>query len=184
MLAIYGIMFELYNPGSVLPGVVGGISAILAGYSLQMLPVNYAGLALIILAIILFIVEIKVVSYGMLSVGGIISFVIGSIMLIDSPYEFMEISLSIIITSAVLTALFFLVVIGLGLKAQKKAVSSGTEPLIHQTAISLNDFIKGKGKIKVSGETWNAVSDDAILKGDEVEVLAIQKLLLKVRKIG
>jgi membrane-bound serine protease (ClpP class) len=184
MLAIYGIMFELYNPGSVLPGVVGGISAILAGYSLQMLPVNYAGLALIILAIILFIVEIKVVSYGMLSVGGIISFVIGSIMLIDSPYEFMEISLSIIITSAVLTALFFLVVIGLGLKAQKKAVSSGTEPLLHQTAVALNDFINGKGKVKVSGETWNAVSEDSISKGDEVEVLDIQKLVLKVRKVG
>ncbi|MGB9912889.1 MAG: NfeD family protein, partial [Candidatus Kapaibacteriota bacterium] len=107
MIGIYGILFELYNPGSIFPGVIGALSLILAGYSLQMLPVNYAGLALIILAIVLFLLEIKITSYGLLTLGGLASLFIGSLMLIDAPGDFMEISLSLIITAVVVTFLFF-----------------------------------------------------------------------------
>ena len=108
MLGIYGIFFELSSPGAILPGVVGGIFLILAFYALQMLPVNYAGLALILFAIILFIAEIKVVSHGLLAVGGVISLFLGSMMLFQSPVEYMRVSLSVIIPAVLVSAAFFI----------------------------------------------------------------------------
>ncbi len=181
MLAIYGILFELYNPGSIFPGVIGVISAVIAGYSLQMLPVNIAGLALIILATVMFILEIKVQSYGLLTIGGIVSFLIGSIMLIDSPFEFLDISLSIIITGTILTTLFFLLLIGLGIKAQTKRRASGVDALVGIEGIALTDISpQSPGKVKVNGEIWKAVSDFFIKENETIIVKKVEGLKLIV----
>ncbi len=185
LLTIYGIMFELYNPGSIFPGVVGGISAFIAAYSLQMLPVNLAGLGLILLSVILFLIEIKVVSYGLLSIGGIISFLLGSIMLIDSPFEFVSISMEIIITATALTTLFFLLIITLGLRAQRKKKVSGTDGIAGEIGVAISNIGSGgKGRVKVHGEIWTAVSGDEISDGDEVEIISASGLTLSVKKCG
>jgi membrane-bound serine protease (ClpP class) len=142
MIGIYGLIFELSNPGSILPGIIGVICLVLAFYSFHTLPVNYAGFALILFAVILFIAEIKIVSHGLLGAGGIISFIIGSLMLINTDIsgDFMDISLSVIITAAVLTALFFLFAVGKGIAAQRRQPSTGSEALIGESGIALSKF--------------------------------------------
>jgi membrane-bound serine protease (ClpP class) len=185
MLGIYGLLFELYNPGAILPGVIGGICIILAFYSLSTLPVNYAGLALIIFAVILFVLEIKVVSHGILSIGGIISLLLGSMMLIkeDSVLEAMEISMNIIILVVILTALFFLVAITLAVKAQRKKPVTGSEGIVGETGIAFSN-LKPDGEVKVHGEIWNAESiDGEIKKGEEILVAKITNLKLFVKRI-
>src|SRR3954466_5334935 len=129
MLGFFGILFELFNPGAILPGIVGVIALILAFYSMHTLPVNYAGLALIVFAIILFLLEVKIMSHGMLAIGGVFSLLMGSLMLIhtNSTLEFASISRSVIITTTIITALFFLFVIGMGLKAQRAKPITGIE---------------------------------------------------------
>ncbi|MCW8809876.1 MAG: nodulation protein NfeD [Ignavibacteriaceae bacterium] len=185
MLGIYGLFFELYNPGAILPGVIGGICLILAFYSLSTLPVNYAGLALIIFAVVLFVLEIKVVSHGILSIGGIISLLLGSMMLIkeESVLEAMEISMSIIILIVVLTALFFLFAIAFAIKAQRKKPVTGSEGLVGETGIAYSS-LKPKGEVKVHGEIWNAESiDGEIKRGEEIRVTKITNLKLFVKRI-
>ena len=183
LIGIYGIFFEMYNPGSIVPGVAGGISLILAGYSLQFLPINYAGLSLIFLAVVMFLIEIKVTSYGILTIGGVVSFLLGSLMLIDSPYEFLQISLSSIITGTVFTALFFIFVVALGLKAQRRRKALGNEAMIGMKGKAISDISANvKGNVKVMGEIWKAASDEAISKGDEVIVVEVVSLLLRVKK--
>lgn len=184
MLGIYGLFFELYNPGAIFPGVVGGICLILAFYSLSTLPVNYAGLALIIFAVILFVLEIKVVSHGILSIGGIISLLLGSMMLIkeDSVLEAMEISMNIIILVVVLTTLFFLFAITFAIKAQKKKPVTGPEGIVGETGIAFSN-LKLNGEVKVHGEIWNAESiDGEIKKGEEISVTKITNLKLFVKR--
>jgi len=186
MLGIYGLLFELYNPGAIFPGVIGGICLILAFYSLHTLPVNYAGLALIIFAIILFVLEIKIVSHGILSIGGVISLVLGSIMLIDveSALEFAEISIEVIILITALTVIFFSFAIGLGIKAQRKKPTTGVEGMTGETGISLTK-LNPNGKIKVHGEIWDAESSEGeIGKNSKVVVLSINELTLKVKKLN
>lgn len=163
MIGIYGILFELYNPGSIFPGVIGALSLILAAYSLQMLPINYAGLALIILAIILFLLEIKITSYGLLTIGGLVSLFIGSTMLIDSPLEFMRISLSLVITVVVASFIFFTFIITLGVKAQFRRKRLGFDEMIGKEGTVVDEITPNKpGTIKVMGELWNAHSDQVI----------------------
>lgn len=184
MLGVYGLLFELYNPGSILPGVVGVISLILAFYSLHTLPINYAGLALIIFAIILFIAEIKVTSYGMLTVGGVISLLLGSMMLIrsESGLEFIEISWSIIIATTAVTLVFFLFVLGLGLKAQRRKPTTGIEGIIGEIGEALT-VLNPTGQVRVHGEIWNAESvSGKISKGERVRVTGVENLKLKVEK--
>jgi len=130
MLGIYGIFFELSSPGAILPGVVGGIFLILAFYALQMLPVNYAGLALIFFGIILFIAEIKVVSHGLLAVGGVISLFLGSMMLFQSPVEYMRVSLSVIIPAVMVSAAFFIFAVSKAINARLKKPTTGMEGLV------------------------------------------------------
>lgn len=185
MLGLYGLLFELYNPGSIFPGVVGGICIILAFYSFHTLPINYAGLALIIFAIILFILEIKVVSHGILTIGGTISLILGSIMLIDSDstLEFVKISWQIIALFVVLTVVFFVFAIGLGIKAQRKKVTTGIEGLLLEEGFVVSD-LKPIGTIQIHGEIWNAESvEGKISKGHRVKVLEVNNLTLKVRKV-
>jgi len=182
MLGIYGIFFELSSPGAILPGVVGGIFLILAFYALQMLPVNYAGLALIFFAIILFIAEIKVVSHGLLAVGGVISLFLGSLMLFRSPVEYMRISLSVIIPAVVVSAAFFIFAVTKAINARLKKPTTGMEGLLGEVG-SASTPIAPEGKVSIHGEFWNAVSDQNIEKGQKIEVTGVVNLKLKVKKI-
>ena len=185
MLGIYGLLFELYSPGAIFPGVVGVISLVLAFYSLNTLPINYAGLALIILSIILFILEIKVVSYGMLSVGGVISLILGSFMLIDvdSTLQAVAISWQLILLVAALTLVFFVFAIGYGMKAMKRQPTTGYEGIIGEIGEAVSE-LNPKGQVRVHGEIWSAESfEETILSGSKVKVEGINNLKLKVRKI-
>lgn len=187
LLGFYGLFFELSNPGAILPGIVGAISLILAFYSLQALPVNYAGLLLIFLGIILFILEIKVTSYGALTLGGIISLVLGSMMLIESPAPYMKISMYLILPAATATAAFFLFLVGAGIKAQRKKPTTGKEGLIGETGIAQSDImgstsLMGEGKIFIHGELWDAQSSEEIKNGSEVIVTGVEGLKLTVKK--
>jgi membrane-bound serine protease (ClpP class) len=184
MLGIYGLLFELYNPGSILPGIVGVISIILAFYSLHTLPINYAGLALIVFAVILFVLEIKVVSHGLLTIGGIISLVLGSIMLIDteSTLEVVRISWYVIASVVIVTVAFFLLAIGLGIKAQRRKPTTGTEGIIGEVGEAMSD-LRPEGQVRVHSEIWNAESlDGTIKRGTKIAVAEISNLKLKVKK--
>jgi membrane-bound serine protease (ClpP class) len=183
LLGFYGIMFELYSPGAILPGVIGVISLILAFYSLHTLPINYAGLALIVFAIILFILEIKIVSHGMLAIGGIISLLLGSIMLIrEDASGIGRISWSVIISSTIVTALFFLSVIGLGIRAQRVKPVIGAEAFIGETGVSLGT-LEPNGTVLVHGEIWQAVCHSGSLeKGAKIRVVGRQGFTLYVER--
>jgi membrane-bound serine protease (ClpP class) len=182
MLGIYGVFFELSNPGAILPGVVGGIFLILAFYSLQMLPINFAGLALILFAIVLFIAEIKVVSHGLLSVGGVISLFLGSLMLIESPTEYMRISLTVIIPAVIVSAGFFTFAVTKAIRARLQKPTTGIEGLVGEIGIAITD-IGPEGKVLVHGEYWNAFSEERIEKDQKVEVIRVKNLNLQVKRI-
>ncbi|MGZ3591790.1 MAG: NfeD family protein [Thermodesulfobacteriota bacterium] len=182
MLGIYGIFFELSSPGAILPGVVGGIFLILAFYALQMLPVNYAGLALIFFGIILFIAEIKVVSHGLLAVGGVISLFLGSMMLFRSPVEYMRVSLSVIIPAVLVSAAFFIFAVTRAINARLKKPTTGMEGLIGEIGIASTP-IAPEGKVSIHGEFWNATSDQNTEKGDKVQVIGVKNLKLNVKKV-
>lgn len=180
LIGFYGIFFEFTNPGAIFPGVIGAISLILAFYSFQTLPVNYAGLLLIILAIILFILEIKVASYGLLTIGGVISMLIGSLMLFESPLPFFRLSLKVILPAVLLTTLFFSLTIFLVIKAYRRKPVTGTEGLIGlegEAKTAIHDY----GQILVHGEIWHAWSDQPINKGEKVIIEKVADLKLKVR---
>lgn len=184
MIGFYGILFELYNPGAILPGVVGVISLVLAFYSMHTLPVNYAGLALIVFALILFVLEIKIVSHGLLTVGGTISLILGSIMLIktESFGEVIRVSWGVIILVVALTVLFFTFAIGMGIRAQRKKPVTGNEGLLGETGEAFSD-LDPKGKVLVHGEIWSAESSEGkIHKGERIIVSEITGLNLRIRK--
>jgi membrane-bound serine protease (ClpP class) len=186
LMGLYGIIFELYSPGTILPGIVGGISMILALYSMHTLPVNYAGLALIIFAVILFLLEIKIASHGMLAIGGVISLLLGSIMLIKSgsSLEMAKISRSVIITATAVSALFFLFVVGLGIKAQRRKAVTGKEALAGAAAEVL-DELSPVGTVKIQGEIWKAESlAGTISKGEKVRVKEMKNMKLFVERIN
>lgn len=182
MLGIYGIFFELSNPGAILPGVVGGIFLILAFYALQMLPVNYAGLALILFAIILFIAEVKVISHGLLAIGGVVSLFLGSLMLFESPTEYMRVSLSVIIPAVLVSAGFFIFAVTKAIKARLKKPTTGMEGLVGEVGIA-STTIAPEGKVSIHGEFWNAFSDQNIEKGEKVQVIGGTNLKLEVKKM-
>ncbi len=184
LLGMYGLIFELSNPGAILPGVVGVIFLILAFFAMQTLPINYAGLALIIFGIILFIVEIKIPSYGLLTIGGIISMFLGSLMLVESPYPFLRVSLAVIIPGVLVTALFFIFAVGVGLKAQTRKPATGSEGLVGETGQAFTEIGPKGGKALVHGEIWNAVSEKPIHKGREIQVERVDRLRLFVREMN
>jgi len=183
LLGIYGLMFELYNPGSILPGVVGVICIIVAFYSLHTLPINYAGLALIVVAIILFILELKIVSHGLLAIGGIVSLLLGSLMLIESEssLEFVSLSWGVIIPAVLLTTLFFLFAIGMGIKAQRRKPVTGSEGIVGETGKAIT-ALNPEGQVRVHGEIWKAVTESGSIKqGTTVTVQRVDNLRLTVR---
>jgi membrane-bound serine protease (ClpP class) len=182
MLGLLGLYFEFSNPGSILPGVLGGIFLLLAIFSFQILPINYVGLMLILLAIGLFILEIKIQSYGILTVGGIAAMVIGSIMLIDTTIPELRPSLKIIIPVAVGLSLIFIFLIVIAIRAQMNRVHTGKEGLVGEIGMAQSD-LKPEGKVFVHGELWNAEATEDIKKGTKVKVLEVKKNLeLKVTK--
>ncbi|MHB8110561.1 MAG: NfeD family protein [Syntrophorhabdaceae bacterium] len=185
MLGIYGIMFEFFSPGTVFPGVVGGISLVLALYAFQAIPISLAGLALILLGILFFILEIKIVSHGLLGIAGIASIIIGSIMLVDLPGSVFSISLGTIIFVAVFSALFLFGILSFAVRAQLMKVKTGSEGLVGEAGVARTQFTAGgKGKVTVHGELWRAFSEEELHEGDEIIVVALDGLLVKVRKKG
>jgi membrane-bound serine protease (ClpP class) len=186
MIGFYGILFELYNPGAIFPGVAGVIGLILGLYALHALPVNYAGLALIIFGIVLLILEIKITSYGLLTLGGVASLVLGSLMLIkeDPTFPLMKISLSLILTTVGLTVLFFLFILGAGMKAQQAKPVTGMEGFIGETGVVLND-LNPVGSVRVHGEIWeaSAKSDEKIEAGALIRVVEEQHFRLTVERV-
>ncbi|MBU0520480.1 nodulation protein NfeD [bacterium] len=182
LLGMYGLFFELYNPGSIAPGVIGGICLILAFFAFQTLPVNIAGLLLILLAIILFILEIKIASYGILSIGGTISLLIGSIMLIDSPIPGLEISWSVIIPGVLATLLFFGVAITLAVRAQQRKPTTGREGMLGERGEAVDD-LDPLGDVKIHGEFWRAkAAGEPVPAGSAIIVINVERLILIVEK--
>lgn len=183
LLGFYGLFFELTNPGSLFPGIIGGICLILAFYSFQTLPVNYAGLLLIILAIILFILEVKIVSHGILTIGGIISMILGSLMLFESSSPFLKLSLFIVLPAVAVTVLFFSVTLGLAFRAYKRKPVTGKEGLVGEVGIADTNINKDGGMVLIHGERWSAYSDIEIFKGEKILVEDVKGLKVKVKKI-
>ena len=180
LIGIYGLFFEFTNPGFVLPGVAGAISLLLALYAFQVLPVNYAGLALLSLGIIFMLAEAFAPSFGALGIGGVIAFVIGSIILFDQEGTGYAVSLPLIFSLSLITAGFFLFIIGAAIKARERPVVSGQEEMLHASGEVLDDF-DGKGRIRIHGEIWLAESATPLRRGEKVKVVAVDGLVLKVQ---
>jgi membrane-bound serine protease (ClpP class) len=181
MLGIYGILFEIYSPGAIFPGVVGGISIILALYAFQTIPISFAGAFLILLGIVFFVMELKIISHGLLGIAGIISIVIGSVMLVDLPESTLSISWKSILTVAILSGIFFFGVLSYAVRAQLLKVKTGSEGLRGEFGIAKTDVFE-KGKVFLHGELWNAKSEELITQGERVVVTDIEGLLLIVKK--
>ncbi|MGC9030813.1 MAG: NfeD family protein [Desulfomonilaceae bacterium] len=179
MIGGIGIMMELYNPGMIFPGVVGGICLLLSFFALQVLPVNYVGILLIILAVILFIAELKVASYGLLSVGGIVSLTLGSVMLFESGEDAMRVSWSVIIPTVATVSAFFIFALGLVVRAWMRKPLTGVQGLVGEIGVALTD-IDNRGKVAIHGEYWNARADVRIPKGSKVRVASVEGLYIKV----
>jgi membrane-bound serine protease (ClpP class) len=180
-LGMLGIFFELSNPGAIFPGIIGGICLILAFFSFQSLPINYAGLLLMALALIFFILEVKIVSHGALTIGGIISMLLGSLMLFESPEPYMRASLSVIIFVVLGTAAFFIFAVGLGLKAQRRKTTTGEAGMVGEVGVA-RSALKPEGYVFIHGETWKAEADEPIEEGEKVVVKEVEHLTLKVTK--
>ncbi|HEX9668213.1 MAG TPA: nodulation protein NfeD [Thermoanaerobaculia bacterium] len=176
-----GLYFELMHPGAVLPGVVGGIALLLAFFALSVLPVDYAGLGLLLLALIFFIAEIKVTSYGLLTVAGLISLVLGSLMLFDSPEPALRVSRQVIAAFAVTAAVVVGFLTAMVLRVFRMRVRTGAEGLVHEQGRARSPLAP-RGKVFVHGEIWEAVAEEPVAVGEPVEVLAVEGLTLKVRR--
>jgi Membrane-bound serine protease (ClpP class) len=181
LIAIYGIIGELSTPGAILPGVVGAIALLLALYMAAILPVNITGLLLVGLAIVLFIIDVFAPTHGVLTVGGIAAFLIGSLMLFNRQDPVFRLSLRYIIPGVILTAAFFVTIIGSGLRAQRLPVKVGKETMIGKTASALTPIDLTGGKIFLEGEYWNATSDTPVERGQLVQINAVEGLTLKVQ---
>jgi len=178
LLGFYGLLFELQNPGAVLPGVVGGICLILAFFALSTLPVNYAGVALIVLAIAFFVAEVKVASHGLLATGGVLSLVLGSMILFHG--EGARLSGAIIAGATGATAVFFLFIVGKGLRAQRLRVETGSQGLMGRRAVVVVRLAPA-GQVRLGGELWNATSESDVETGSQVVITGVEGLTLRVR---
>jgi membrane-bound serine protease (ClpP class) len=182
MIGLVGLYFELAHPGVIFPGVIGGICLILAFFAFRTLPVNYAGILLILLGVFLFIAEIKIASYGLLTVGGVVSLALGSIMLFESPAPFLRASLSVIIPTVAVTAAFFIFAMTMAIKAQMAKPATGSEGLVGETGIA-RTRLDPEGKVFVHGEFWNAYTDETIEEGEKIRILKAEGLSVKVEKL-
>jgi len=182
-LGVLGLTVELWNPGAILPGVVGALCLVLAFFALQVLPVNYAGVLLIALGLLLFGLEIKITSFGLLTVGGVVSLILGSLMLIDSPMPEMQLSLDFVIPVILGFTAIAGFLVRLGIRAQRQRAFSGSTAMVGLDARSLTALAPGaQGQVRLRGEIWRATSGDAIEPGDRVVVTGVEGLTLTVRK--
>jgi len=183
LLGIYGLFFELQNPGMVFPGVVGGISLILGFYALHVLPVNYAGVALLFLSAILFIFDIYAPSHGILTAGGIISLIIGSIILFDSDVPYLRVSWEVIMAVVIVITAFVVLLLTLGVRAQFKKPTTGREGMVGEEGAARTKINEHDGTVFVHGEYWSAVSDRPVDKDRRVKVVEVKGSILKVEEI-
>ncbi|MEW6686394.1 MAG: nodulation protein NfeD [Candidatus Edwardsbacteria bacterium] len=181
MLGILGLYFEFSNPGAILPGVIGGICLILAFFAFQTLPINYAGILLILFAIVLFIADIKAPTHGILTTGGIVSMLLGSIMLFNAPEPFLRVSWSVIIWTVIICAAFFIFCLWMGLKAQGRKVTTGKKGMVGEIGEAKTKIDK-QGTVFVAGEHWSATADQTIESGEKIKVVEIDGMTLKVEK--
>jgi membrane-bound serine protease (ClpP class) len=183
LLGIYGLFFELQNPGMIFPGVVGSICLILGFYALHLLPVNYAGVALIFLSAVLFILEIYTTSSGLLTIGGIVALVFGSIILFESDVPFLRLSWEVIMFAVGIIAVFAIVLVYLGIRAQFRKRQTGQEGIVGEIGIAKTKIDQSGGTAFVHGEFWNAVSDTVIRKDAQVRVVRVDAMTLKVELV-
>jgi membrane-bound serine protease (ClpP class) len=181
ILGFYGLLFELSNPGSILPGVVGGICLLLAFLAFQALPVNLTGVFLIIFAMVLFAIEVKVQSHGILAVGGVAALLLGSLILLGGDAGVVRVSLSVIVTTVVATLLFFLFVVGAAYRAQRRKPTTGIQGLLGERGTALTD-LGPSGQVFIHGEYWTATADEPIARGTSVVVERVDGLSLRVKK--
>ena len=182
LIGLAGLYFELSTPGAILPGVIGGISLLLAFFGLSTLPVNYTGILLIIFGVILFIAEIKVMSHGILTVGGIISLIMGSLLLFDTAEPALRVSLQVLIPAVLVVSGFFILVIWMAVKAQLRKHFTGTEAMIGIDAEAVTD-IANEGKVFLKGQYWNATSEKPVKKGAKVKIIKVEGLSLIVEEL-
>jgi membrane-bound serine protease (ClpP class) len=183
MIGLVGLYFELSNPGAIFPGIIGGICLILAFFALRTLPVNYAGVLLILLGVVLFIAEIKIPSYGLLTVGGVVSLALGSIMLFESPLPYLRASLAVILPTVIVTAAFFIFAVTMTVRAHMAQPATGAEGLPGETGTAVTPLAL-EGKVFVHGELWNAYAERPIEKGEKIRVVRTEGLRLKVEKLS
>lgn len=183
MIGLAGLYFELAHPGSIFPGVIGGISLILAFYALHTLPINYAGVMLILLGIVFFLAEIKVSSYGLLTLAGVVSLTLGSLMLFNAPGAYQKLAWNVLIPTVLVVSGFFAVVATLAFKAYVRKPVAGTRGMIGEKGSAMSR-IAPRGRVFVHGEIWDALSEEIIEEGEQVEVTGIQGLTLQVRRAG
>jgi len=182
-LGTLGLTIELWSPGAILPGIVGGLSLLLAFFAFQVLPVNYAGLLLILFGLVLFALEIKVTSFGLLTTGGIVSLVLGSMILIDSPAPELQLSLRIVMPVALGLAGISLMLIRLAVRAQRQPPVTGETAMIGESGVVVTEIAAGRpGRVATHGEIWRAEASEAIPQGSRVRITAIQGLTLTVRR--
>ena len=182
MIGLAGLYFELSHPGAIFPGVIGGISLILAFFALQTLPVNYAGMLLIALAIIFFVMEMKITSYGLLSIAGIVSLLLGSLMLFEGDTPDMKLSLQVLLPTIIVISGFFVVVAGLVFRAQRSRPTTGSGGLVGEIGI-VKKALAPEGKVFVHGELWNARAKEPVEENAKVRVLKVVNLLLEVESV-
>jgi membrane-bound serine protease (ClpP class) len=182
MIGFLGLYFELAHPGVIFPGVIGAISLILAFFAFQTLPINYAGILLIVLAIILFIVEVKVTSFGLLTIGGIISMLLGSLMLFESPVPYLRVSWAVLIPVVLGTSALFILSATLAFRAYISKPTTGMEGLVGEIGTAKTEILQ-EGKVFIHGEYWNAYSDEVIPEGEKVRVLKVDSLRMKVERL-
>jgi membrane-bound serine protease (ClpP class) len=182
LVAMYGIIGELSNPGAILPGVVGAIALVLMLYMSAVLPVNIAGVALIVMAAVLFVADVFASTHGVLTAGGVVAFFLGALMMFDRTEPMLRISLGLIIPATAVTAAFFLFVVGAGLRAQFRPALVGVQTLCGRIVPALTPIDATGGKVFIEGEYWNAVSEMPVPKDAPVEIVAVEGLKLKVRQ--
>lgn len=182
MIGLAGLYFELSHPGAIFPGVIGGIALILAFFAMQTLPVNYAGILLIVLAIIFFIMEMKITSYGLLSVAGIVSLLLGSLMLFEAPTPDMKLSLRVVLPTVILISGFFVAVASLVFRAQISKPTTGSMGLVGEIGV-VKKALTPEGKVFVHGELWNARAKQPLDQNVKVRVVKVVNLILEVESV-
>jgi len=184
LIGIYGIIFELANPGAIVPGVIGGISLLLALFAFQALPINTAGLALMVLGLALMVAEAFVPSFGILGIGGLVAFIFGSLLLVDTGVEAFELSLAVVIGVSIVSTLIVIGVSRMAFRAWRRRVVSGAEAMVGERTVALDDFRRGQGRVRYHGEIWSARCEAPVRRGQALQVVAIDGLSMVVEPVA